>query len=172
MMNKYINYLFILILSCAPSLSVWSQQQQDNTDQVSVLPPLTEQTGDATPPDAVPFVELRQAVDRYSERVDRLESEYGAWYPGLQEELIGLGQTWMNIGGYEAAINVFTRAMHINRINEGLYSLTQQDTLKHIIDANIQAQDSEAHTDNYAYLIWLYDNNDDADIMQRASAYQ
>jgi len=171
MKNNYINYLFILIFAYVPCLSADSPLQPEEVSQAAVPAAAPEQAGEETQQHAVPQAELRQAVERYSERVDLLEAEYGAWYPGLQEELIGLGQAWLNVGEYEDAINVFTRAMHINRINEGLYSLSQQDVLKHLIDVNTQVNDLDALTDNYTYLIWLYENNYSADDIRRVPAY-
>jgi len=166
MHNRSITPVFILLLAGASSLTAGSHSHpEDVSPATGVAPGVTRQT-------ALSQAESRQVAERYSERVGRLAAEYGAWYPGLQEELISLGQAWLNSGEYEEAISVFTRAMHINRINEGLYSLSQEEVLNHIIDANMQMHDLEALADNYTYLIWLYDNNYSADDIRKVPAYQ
>lgn len=96
-----------------------------------------------------------EAVDSYRDRIEELEAEQGAYGAGMDELLLGLGTALQKTGAHEEAISEFRRAMLINRVNEGLYSLNQTPMIEHIIESEIALNKWEDANDNQQYLYWL-----------------
>lgn len=115
--------------------------------------------------------ELRHAVALYAERVNQLESDNGVYNSALEEELIGLGRAYINLGEYQKALDVFVRALHINRINYGLYNLGQLPVLELIIQANSNLENFEELNKNYSYLLWVNNRNYAQNDLRRVPVY-
>jgi len=103
--------------------------------------------------------EIDHTISRYTEEVSRLERENGAYNNDLTEELISLGRAYSNAGNHAEALKVYQRALHINRINTGLHNLEQLTILELVIEANTALQNYAKLTDNYAYMLWVYNRN-------------
>ena len=102
---------------------------------------------------------MLESITRYSERVQQLEAENGAYNHELVEELIGLGQAYYNMGNYTEALGLYNRALHINRVNEGLHNINQLPIVELIIEANTALKDYKKLSDNFGYLLWVYNRN-------------
>ena len=100
-----------------------------------------------------------EAVENYRERIEEIEAEYGAYGAGMDEQLLGLATALQRTGAHEAAISEFRRAMLINRVNEGLYSLNQAPMIERMIDSQIALNQWEDANDNQQYLYWLHARN-------------
>ncbi|WP_193164964.1 tetratricopeptide repeat protein [Microbulbifer hainanensis] len=100
-----------------------------------------------------------RAVDEYRERIEEMEAEQGAYGAGIDEQLMGLGTALQRAGKHEEAISEFRRAMLINRVNEGLYSLNQVPMIERMIDSQIALSKWEDANDNQEYLYWLNERN-------------
>ncbi|GMG87180.1 hypothetical protein [Biformimicrobium ophioploci] len=100
-----------------------------------------------------------EAVERYRQMVEEVEAVEGAYGNGLDEHLIGLGSALQEMGAHEEAIDHFKRAMLVNRVNEGLYSLNQAPIIERMIESNIAMGNWEGATDTYSYLFWLNKKN-------------
>ncbi|MEX2962620.1 energy transducer TonB [Microbulbifer sp. TYP-18] len=98
-------------------------------------------------------------IDRYRERIEQIEAEYGAYGAGMDEELLGLGTALQRSGAHQEAIREFRRAMLINRVNGGLYSLNQVAMIERMIESQIALDQWEDANDNHQYLYWLYVRN-------------
>lgn len=126
----------------------------DNTsDPIETTEPAPQETITAEE------AELNHTISRYSDEVLRLESENGAYNNELTEELISLGRAYSNAGNHAEALKVYQRALHINRINAGLHNLDQLFILELVIEANTALQDYAELTDNFAYMLWVYNRN-------------
>lgn len=88
--------------------------------------------------------------------VDQLDSKQGAYGYELSEALIDLGRAYYSLGRQEDALQAFTRALHVYRVNEGLYDLGQVKIVEMIIESNTAKRDWEALSQNYDYLYWVY----------------
>ena len=98
-------------------------------------------------------------VNDYLLSIDTLESETGAWGEGLSEQLTGLGKAYQLRGQHREAIEIFERAIHVNRINTGLYDLSQVDLIENMLDSLIvTGQWDEVH-ERQQYLYWLHRRN-------------
>ncbi|MFC6634659.1 energy transducer TonB [Microbulbifer taiwanensis] len=100
-----------------------------------------------------------QVVDSYRERIEDMEAQYGAYGAGMDEQLLGLATALQKAGDHEEAISEFRRAMLINRVNEGLYSLNQIPMIERMIESQIALNQWEDANDNQQYLYWLHARN-------------
>ncbi|WP_323846911.1 hypothetical protein [Microbulbifer magnicolonia] len=100
-----------------------------------------------------------EVVDDYRERIEDMEAQHGAYGAGMDEQLLGLANALQRTGSHEEAISEFRRAMLINRVNEGLYSLNQIPMIERMIESQIALNQWEDANDNQQYLYWLYERN-------------
>ena len=99
------------------------------------------------------------AIDEYRQRIEDLEAEHGAYGAGIDEQLLALGHALQRRGAHEEAVSLFRRAMLINRVNEGLYSLNQVPMIERMIESQISMNEWEDANDNHEYLFWLHAKN-------------
>jgi tetratricopeptide (TPR) repeat protein len=109
-------------------------------------------------PDAVP----PETIARLEDMVKELERENGPYDPQLGEQLRSLGLAYRANGDYAEAGVALSRALHINRINTGLHSLDQLETLKSLIDVYIAGENWDALDQAYQQLLWIHRRNFDA----------
>ncbi len=100
--------------------------------------------------------EFDQRVDsirQYNSVVAEIELNGGAWDGNLVEELSSLGKLQQQQGEHLAAIETFDRAIHVNRINSGLYTLEQAPVVEQLIQSYMALGDwAQADTYNrYLY---------------------
>ncbi|WP_091508841.1 energy transducer TonB [Microbulbifer yueqingensis] len=100
-----------------------------------------------------------EAVENYRKRIEEMEAEYGAYGAGIDEQLVGLATALQRSGAHEEAISEFRRAMLINRVNEGLYSLNQVPMIESMIDSQVALNQWDDANDNQQYLFWLHEQN-------------
>ncbi|AOS96982.1 hypothetical protein AUP74_01546 [Microbulbifer aggregans] len=100
-----------------------------------------------------------EVVDSYRERIEDMEAQYGAYGAGIDEQLVGLATALQRTGAHDEAISEFRRAMLINRVNEGLYSLHQVPMIERMIESQIALNQWEDANDNQQYLYWLHARN-------------
>ncbi len=101
-------------------------------------------------------------IARYNQRIQDLEIENGVYNNDLGEELVGLGLAYAGAGEYQPALEAYTRALQINRINNGLHSLNQLPILERTIETNTVLENYADLTANHDYLLWLYMRNYDS----------
>ncbi len=177
-MNTYIKQIVILIFAGAWSMLVEAQLDLDVEIQ-NLIPADAEPaildippTGADAEAELLPQAAgLLHTVELYAERVNLLEAENGVYHGALEEELIGLGQAFIDLGEYQQALDVFARALHINRINQGLYNLGQLPVLELIIQANTNLNNFEELNKNYSYLLWVNNRNYAANDLHRVPVY-
>jgi tetratricopeptide (TPR) repeat protein len=87
------------------------------------------------------FYERNNSIADYSESIVVEESESGPYSTELIEELIAVGILNQHQGRHEEALENFQRAMHITRVNYGLYSLEQIPVLERIIESQLATGD-------------------------------
>lgn len=104
----------------------------------------------------------RQLED-YRNAIAQMEAEQGAWGTGLAEQLAGLGETYQVRGQHRDAIEIFNRAIHVSRINNGLYDLGQVPIIDRLLES-LKARGlwEEVHN-RHQYLYWLHKRNFGAD---------
>lgn len=96
-----------------------------------------------------------QVMRDYDQAIVAIEQNGGAWDQALTEELAALGALQQQDGAHPQAIDTLSRAMHINRINEGLHTLGQVPLVERMIDSYAALGDwpSVDLYQNYLYFI-------------------
>lgn len=103
--------------------------------------------------------ELSSAHEKLSERlrqVAELEDRYGPFDYRLAEALQALAMVLEEDGQLDQARESWKRAIHVLRINEGLYTRSQFRLLENLIGCDIARSDWAAVDDSYRYLEHLY----------------
>lgn len=95
----------------------------------------------------------------YLDAIAEIENSYGPYDKNLSQHLMGLGVNYQNRGRHKEAVDIFRRAMHVSRISDGLYSLSQIPMLEHLIESGVASGDWESANDSHQYLYWLYRRN-------------
>jgi tetratricopeptide (TPR) repeat protein len=91
--------------------------------------------------------------------VRELEAEYGAYDQRVGEQLLGLGVAYTGAGQHPEAIDALRRALQINRINEGLYSLNQLPIIDLIMENQRATRRWRDLADSYDLLAWVCRRN-------------
>jgi tetratricopeptide (TPR) repeat protein len=101
-----------------------------------VLVPETSAFVDLTPQQQE-YLQRLQDIDNYEQMLEQLQYDDGAWSAQIAEELSTLGNLLYQQGDYEQSIEVFDRAVHVNRVNYGLYSTQQIPLVERIVESHI-----------------------------------
>ena len=129
------------------------------------LDPVFPEPAQLPDPEADPGFQRRvEDIRQYSVIVGDIELSGGAWDRALAEELSALGSLQQLQGNHVGAIETLNRAVHINRINEGLHTLEQVPVVESMIDSYAAVSDW-ANVDlynNYLYFVQkrAYGTND------------
>jgi len=114
---------------------------EDGIDPVIPVIPAVPLLAD---PESDPAFEQRvDSIVRYNSSVAEIELDGGAWDDNLVEELTALGRLQQQQGEHLAAIETLDRAMHVNRINSGLYTLEQIAVVEQLIQSYLALGDWE-----------------------------
>ncbi len=105
---------------------------------------------------ATPATLATEVVSQYAILVEELESEFGPFDARLSEPLLSTGDMLAAGGDYHGAISYIERALHVLRINQGLYSEPQIAIVERLIEFNVALEDWEAVDENFRYLEFLY----------------
>ena len=100
-------------------------------------------------------LEIVANIDAYRESVRNLEAEQGPFTPELYEVLVDLGNQYQLAGEHETAIEIFQRAEHISRVNNGLYDPQQFSSIEKMIDSYMAMGDVASANEKQRYLVYL-----------------
>ena len=108
---------------------------------------------------------LTDEIDKYQAAIEEIESAEGMYSEQIAQKLINLGNIYQHYQKHDDALRVFKRALHLSRINEGLYSLSQIPILEKMLKSYKKRKQWAQVNDKYYYMYWLYARNfDDMDI--------
>ncbi|MDO8862995.1 tetratricopeptide repeat protein [Haliea sp. E1-2-M8] len=71
--------------------------------------------------------------EQHQRSVDLLQASRGPYSPTLIEPLSELGRAYQHTGRHRPAIDAFKRALHLIRVNRGLYSEDQLSLMEHLL---------------------------------------
>ena len=116
---------------------------------------------DAAPP-RIEFAngtaDLAPGDGAYWQQLAALEEEGGPYSDGLAEPLVSLGRYHRHNGDLQQAMLLYRRALHVVRINDGLYSERQAPILQAILETYRVSGDLQALDARYDYYFRLYGN--------------
>ena len=96
------------------------------------------------------------SIDPASRAITTLESDFAAYDLRQIESLEDLGRLSQSSGEHQQALVFFKHALHVARINQGLYHESQIPIVDDIISAEIALQNWEEVNNFYAYEEHLY----------------
>lgn len=114
---------------------------------------------------------------RFLDAVQSLEAEGGAYDAGLAEQLLGLGASYQAAGRHTEAAGALSRAAHIVRVNEGLYSISDLPILERLIESYSALGEWDGVGSSYQQMFQIHRRNyGDNDVrmlpaLQRLSAW-
>jgi tetratricopeptide (TPR) repeat protein len=95
-------------------------------------------------------------IQNHRYAIEQKQSELGPYDPALSEMVFSLGKTLQINQRYDEAVAAYKRSLHLKRINNGIYSLSQEPMLRGVIEIhNKQGLKTEV-SENYDQLLWLY----------------
>ncbi len=92
----------------------------------------------------------------YLEQISVLERQAGPYGAGLDEPLFALARVQRASGDVDGALGSYQRALHLIRINEGLYSERQLPLVREVLDLYREIGDYAALDQRYEYFFRLY----------------
>jgi len=95
-------------------------------------------------------------IDKQRASVLKLENNYGPYDIRLKEAFKGLGFQLKNSGDFFEARNAYNRALHISRVNEGLYNVSQVSIVERLIELDFRLANWTDMNNHYGYLENLY----------------
>jgi len=109
---------------------------------------------------AVPSAtEQLQNIRNYEASISDTIESAGTYDPGLSQQYLSLGNTYQQAGEYESAVTAFENAMHVQRVNEGLFTLTQIEAVRQLIDGYKNARNFPEADKYHEYLYYLMTQN-------------
>ncbi len=102
---------------------------------------------------------LAADIAAYEQSVLALESTGGAFNAGLDQELLSLGTLWQEAGDFVKAQEAFDRALHINRVNSGLFGMGQVPIIERTIENHLARGDLVAADEQQEYLLYVQRKN-------------
>jgi tetratricopeptide (TPR) repeat protein len=139
---------------------VTSQHKNTIVDTKTHATGTTTYTATTTP--TTEFILPNSAKDNYDtlnnflNKIETQEAINGAYDENLAEVFFGLGKTLQRLNRHEDAIDAFKHAMHVNRVNHGLHSVTQAPMMQGIIKSKKELGAIEEISDHYYQLLWTY----------------
>lgn len=97
----------------------------------------------------------------YQRAIANHQAEFGPYDEKLGEMTFSLGQNLQMRGKWQESIAVFRRSMHLNKVNHGVHSLTQEPMLRGIIDGQSALGQIHNVSKSYQQLLRLYTKNHD-----------
>ncbi len=143
--------IFVLLLSC-PTLqaaqlaygedfvragAVWADGGEQQTVEPMPLPAPDE-------------------AQNYEQEIAELEREQGPYSDALAEPLAGLGRFYREQGDLLQARKLYRRALHVVRLNDGLYSPRQLPILRELLSGYWASGDIESLDQRYDYYFRLF----------------
>ncbi len=99
------------------------------------------------------------SIQQYQKRIEQMQYRQNVYHEQMSQELMGLGLSYQNIGLHAEAVQAFSHAMHITRVNHGLYNLNQAPILERLIESAIKSNDIILADNRQQYYFYLYSRN-------------
>ncbi len=99
------------------------------------------------------------SIIAYEESIKELELDGGAYAPALIQELVAISKLHQNRNEHEQALEYLDQALHVNRVNLGLYNLDQQEIVEEKIHSLVALGDLYEADQQQEYLFRLNRRN-------------
>ena len=134
-----------------------SQLEESDASQAEELLVEPERTAR---PNVISDTQLRNDVDEAYAALTKALEEEDSFSPILGEHYLGYGNILLRAGQPVDARKALVSALHIQKVNNGIYDLQQRHILKSIFDTHYALDEPEKYEDILRRIIWLEDKND------------
>lgn len=146
----------LILASSIPFANVKANVQANaDNDNMDAIAATNKENQDSTKPKNL---DTAEELNTFQRAVAKAEAA-GPYNPELSEMYYGMGLHLQRSDQHDAAIKLFSQAMHIERINQGIYSLAQSPALRGIINSRKALNQVEETTADYYRLLWLHRKN-------------
>jgi hypothetical protein len=114
---------------------------------------------------------LATSIREYEDLVNRTEIDEGAFAPVLAEQLVTLGTLLQRNQRHEQAIAILQRALHVARVNFGLYEPRNAAIVDRMIESHLALKDWKAANSDHGYWIWLQRRGQEAEVALQPGIY-
>lgn len=98
---------------------------------------------------------LESSISSYEETIRDIELDGDAYEPALIQELISIGSLYQQQGDHNSALKFFDQALHINRVNLGLFNLDQEQIIDMKIASHVALGDLYEADLQQEYLLYI-----------------
>ena len=113
----------------------------------------------ASPARAGSATELFEDIQDYENSISNLIENGGAFESQLAQEYLAISALYQQAGDFENAVQALENTMHIERVNQGLYTLAQTDAIRQLIQANKTIRNFSEADQYHEYLYYLMSRN-------------
>ena len=121
--------LTLIFIGVAPLISV-AQNPNDGPAEAKAAPIVIDMAAPLEPERAPPPPTEPSALGVYRSYIESMETNAGAFAPGLTEQLLGLGLNLQALDRHAEAAKVLKRGVHVSRVQSGLYAADQIPLLR------------------------------------------
>ena len=121
--------LTLIFIGAAPLISV-AQNPSDGPAEAEGAPIVIDMAAPLEPERAPPPPTEPSALGVYRSYIESMETNGGAFAPGLMEQLLGLGLNLQALDRHAEAAKVLKRGVHVSRVQSGLYAADQIPLLR------------------------------------------
>ena len=121
--------LTLILIGVGPLISV-AQNPSDAPAETEAAPIVIDMAAPLEPERAPPPPTEPSALGVYRGYIESMETNAGAFAPGLTEQLLGLGLNLQALDRHAEAAKVLKRGVHVSRVQSGLYAADQIPLLR------------------------------------------
>ena len=121
--------LTLILIGVGPLISV-AQDPSDAPAGTEAAPIVIDMAAPLEPERAPPPPTEPSALGVYRGYIESMETNAGAFAPGLTEQLLGLGLNLQALDRHAEAAKVLKRGVHVSRVQSGLYAADQIPLLR------------------------------------------
>ena len=121
--------LTLIFIGVAPLISV-AQNPSDAPADAEAAPIVIDMASPLEAERAPPPLTEPSALGVYRSYIESMETNGGAFAPGLTEQLLGLGLNLQALDRHAEAAKILKRGVHVSRVQSGLYAADQIPLLR------------------------------------------
>jgi len=124
------------------------------------VPEVITEPAPASKSSVINDAQLRRDVDAAYAALTKTLEEEDSFSPALGEHYLAYGHILLKAGQPRDARKAFASALHIQKVNHGIYDLQQRHILKSMFDAHYILDEPDDYEDVLRRILWLEDKND------------
>ncbi len=99
--------------------------------------------------------ELRESLERQFQVIREIEEEEDAFSENLGESYLAYGKLLAQAGRLDEASEMYAKALHLAKINNGVYAIEQRPVLRAVFEMHAVTQDVDKMEASLRQVVWL-----------------